>query len=105
MEPSQKKEDIDLRLLHGSGSRFSRDSKAPHCLDFGCSPQHRKLTMVIVTFIMALATAAFYGAGNYGIGADKLCYYGATFCVHPHWLGIATLLLVIWTLFLRVDRI
>jgi hypothetical protein len=54
---------------------------------------------------MALATAAFYGAGSYGIGADQLCYYGATFCVHPDWLAIATLLLVIWTLFLRVDRI
>jgi hypothetical protein len=61
--------------------------------------------MVFVTFMMALATAAFYGAGSYGIGADQLCYYGATFCVHPDWLAIATLLLVIWTLFLRVDRI
>lgn len=61
--------------------------------------------MVFVTFIMALATAAFYGARNYGVGADQLCYYGPTFCSHPDWLGIATLLLVIWTLFLRVDRI
>jgi hypothetical protein len=61
--------------------------------------------MVLVTVIMALATAAFYGASNYGIGADQLCRYGETFCVHPHWLGIPTLLLTIWTLFLRVDRI
>jgi hypothetical protein len=61
--------------------------------------------MVFVTLMMALATAAFYGAGSYGIGADQLCYYGETFCVHPDWLAIATLLLVIWTLFLRVDRI
>jgi hypothetical protein len=55
--------------------------------------------------MMALATLMFYGAGNYGIAADQLCYYGATFCVHPHWLAIATLMLAIWTLFLRVDRI
>jgi len=61
--------------------------------------------MVFVTFMMTLATAAFYCAGNYGVGADQLCRYGEAFCVHPHWLGIPTLLLVIWTLFLRVDRI
>jgi hypothetical protein len=67
--------------------------------------QHREYPMVFVTAMMALATLAFYGASNYGIGADQLCYYGATFCVHPHWLAIATLMLAIWTLFLRVDRI
>jgi hypothetical protein len=73
-------------------------------LNFGRSLQHREHPMVFVTVFMALATAAFYSAGNFGVGAD-LCYYGATFCVHPHWLGIPTLLLVIWTLFLKVDRI
>jgi hypothetical protein len=61
--------------------------------------------MVFVTLLMAVATAAFYSAGNYGIGGDQLCRYGEIFCVHPSWLGIPTLLLVIWTLFLRVDRI
>jgi hypothetical protein len=75
----------------------------PLCF-LGGSPQHREHPMVFVTVFMALATAAFYSAGNFGVGAD-LCYYGATFCVHPHWLGIPTLLLVIWTLFLKVDRI
>lgn len=73
--------------------------------NFGHALQHREHPMVLVTVIMALATAAFYGASNYGIGADQLCHYGGTFCVHPHWLGIPTLLLTIWTLFLRVDRI
>jgi hypothetical protein len=54
---------------------------------------------------MAVATAAFYSAGDYGIGGDQLCRYGEMFCVHPSWLGIPTLLLSIWTLFLKVDRI
>lgn len=61
--------------------------------------------MALVTLIMAIATAAFYSAGNYGIGADQLCGYGATFCANPSWLGIPTLLLFLWTLFLKVDRI
>lgn len=61
--------------------------------------------MIFVTVVMAIATAAFYSAGNYGVGADQLCSIGEMFCVHPSWLGTPTLMLAIWTLFLRVDRI
>jgi len=61
--------------------------------------------MAYVTAFLALATAAFYSAGNYGIGADQLCRYGEALCVNPSWLGIPTILMLIWTLFLKVDRI
>jgi hypothetical protein len=92
-------------LLHESNIDCFSTAATFRAAIVGRSPQHREYPMVLVTILMALATVAFYGAGNYGIGADQLCYYGATFCVHPHWLAIATMMSVIWTLFLRVDRI
>jgi hypothetical protein len=62
--------------------------------------------MFIVTLILTLATAVFFGAGNNsGPWADQVCRYGDVFCQHPSWLGIAAILSLIWALFLRVDRI
>jgi ABC-type transport system involved in multi-copper enzyme maturation permease subunit len=62
--------------------------------------------MFIVTVILTLATALFFGAGNNNAPwANQVCRYGDVFCQHPSWLGIAAILSLIWALFLRVDRI
>lgn len=62
--------------------------------------------MFIVATILAIAAGIFYAASVNTAGwAMQVCRYGDVFCLNPSWLGIATLLAVIWAFFLRVDRL
>ena len=62
--------------------------------------------MIIVTLLLAVAAGVFFGAG-YGHlpWSSQICSYGGVLCQQPSWVGVPAVLSLIWTLFLRVDRL
>ena len=58
--------------------------------------------MYVFAFILGIATGLFYMAGHDGLWANPLCIYGGSFCDHPEWLGAATILALLWGLFVKV---
>jgi hypothetical protein len=58
--------------------------------------------MYIIAFILVIAAGLFYAAGTEGLWADPLCQYGAVFCQHPSWLGVAAILALVWAVFVKV---
>ncbi len=63
--------------------------------------------MFFITGLLFVLSGLFYAAGRGELGSSlrPLCQYGDTFCVHPEWLLYAAGICLVWTLFLKVDRL
>lgn len=63
--------------------------------------------MFVVAFFLAVASGAFYAAGNRQIGqlGDQLGRYGEFFCQQPGWLVLAAVITGVFGLVGRVDRL
>ncbi len=63
--------------------------------------------MLFITGLLFVLSGLFYAAGRGELGSSlrPLCQYGETFCIHPEWLLYAGGILLVWTLFLKVDRL
>ncbi len=63
--------------------------------------------MFFITGLLFVLSGLFYAAGRGELGSAlrPLCQYDGTFCVHPEWVLYAALICLVWTLFLKVDRL
>lgn len=63
--------------------------------------------MLFVTGAAFVLSGLFYFAsrGEFGSTLRPLCQYGSMFCVHPEWMFYAACVLLVWSLFLKVDRL
>ncbi len=63
--------------------------------------------VLLVAFVLAGLSGAFYFAGNApsGAGLSTLCGYGPTFCQNPQWILYVAIAFLLWGLLLKVDRI